>query len=759
MGGKQSKTGNVEQYMPAIIPRVESSDVINGVQNSTANLNNSGINGTVNLNKLDRQHIEYIKQDLRDTPELFVLNNMIMAVMFFEDYNKCKDNLLLNKLRNPEDFITPDAMFEIVNENTIFRPHHGPKKYNSEPLIPKRIFVANNTVRVLGSTEDAVEESDHKAVVRIEESRRKGYIKLRELKKTNVRDSGSPILPLDSIESISRSSTASSETAYTTITNLKTPKPIDINKALEKEASESTGFPRSCISYRKIKKISWDPDELLGENISEDDLFEIVSYINSKNFMAHNIQNQSVLTEVASKLGVDLENICEPNAIQEKIYCSVNIDEKYIPCEIMPCIKAKWPLEQTLAFINKGERDAEPRQRFVFPTPYMIEEIKTLDCVLLPKGYLETKGNRNDVDISWELCFPQAQKYLETCMSYSQIKSLLLLISLHKTFIEPKTKHLGLTVDHIRNFLLLECESNCSDWPEYRLGIKLIKVIKKLNNHLSMAHPHIPDFFVSDKNILSDVANREIRKSHKVLHEIIQAPLMHFMIALRNIRYTNGKTFYPPLDFKELYDILVKPGIEHSNPQLAAKTIKKPKYSDPEKAFLSFKDAKKRRTILRQRLEEEESEKRKMKEAEEKRRGSIDSINVEWICEKDFDIHKKRALILFFINAFLDIAKKGLKLSKDKAKFYLKQAYYLAKILEEQYPAFTDDVKDHLKTINELEKQCVSNNRHKEEVNSIRQFNKKIPTTNIVNTKKIAALNDGKTRKSVTFIENHKKLT
>ncbi|XP_056633449.1 uncharacterized protein LOC130443027 [Diorhabda sublineata] len=758
MGGKQSKKTSEQSKLDLLTKVDDSVQNVNSNVYSIGNLNDSGKNGTVNLNKLDRQHIEYIKQDLRDTPELFVLNNMIMAVMFFEDYNKCKDNLLQNKLRNPEDFITPDDMFEFVNENTIFRPHHGPKKFESEPLIPKRIFMPNNTVRVLGSTEDAVEENNDEAVVRIEESQRKGYIKLRELKKTNIRDSGSPILPLDSIESNSRSSSASSETAYTTISNLKTPKPMDINAALEKQASQSTGFPRSCFSYRKIKKISWDPDELKGENISEDDLFEIVSYINSKNFMTH-IQNEPILNEVASKLGVDLEDICEAKVIQEKIYCNVSIEEKYIPCEIMPCIKAKWPLEQTLTFLSKGERDAEPRQRFVFPTSYMIEEIKTLDCVLLPKGYIETKGKRNDVDISWELCFPQAQKYLETCMSYSQIKSLLLLITLHKTFIEPKTKHLGLTVDHIRNFLLLECESNCSDWPEHRLGSKLIKVIKRLNSHLSKAHPHIPDFFVSGKNILNDVANREIRKSHKVLDEILQAPVMHFMIALRNIRYTNGKTFYPPLNFKNLYDILVKTGIEHSNPQLAAKTIKKPKYSDPEMTFLMFKDVKKRRTILKQRIEQEEMEERRKKEAEDKRRGSIDSINVEWTCEKDFDIHKKRALILFFINTFLGIAKKGLKLSKMRAKFYLKQAYYLAKILEEQCPAFTDDVKDHLKTINELEKQCVSNYGHKEDLNSTRPFNKKVPITNITNTKKITAINEGKTRKSVTFIENHKKST
>lgn len=35
---------------------------------------------------MDRQYIEDIKKDLCENPEMFVLNNMLMAVMFFENY-------------------------------------------------------------------------------------------------------------------------------------------------------------------------------------------------------------------------------------------------------------------------------------------------------------------------------------------------------------------------------------------------------------------------------------------------------------------------------------------------------------------------------------------------------------------------------------------------------------------------------------------------------------------------------------------------
>lgn len=42
-----------------------------------------------NLNakqRLDELYIEDIKKDLDENPEMFVLNNMLMAIMFFKNY-------------------------------------------------------------------------------------------------------------------------------------------------------------------------------------------------------------------------------------------------------------------------------------------------------------------------------------------------------------------------------------------------------------------------------------------------------------------------------------------------------------------------------------------------------------------------------------------------------------------------------------------------------------------------------------------------
>lgn len=43
----------------------------------------------------------------------------------------------------------PDVVFDIVNKHVRYRPMHGPKKLQSEPLAPQRMFVVHDNVEVL----------------------------------------------------------------------------------------------------------------------------------------------------------------------------------------------------------------------------------------------------------------------------------------------------------------------------------------------------------------------------------------------------------------------------------------------------------------------------------------------------------------------------------------------------------------------------------------------------------------------------------
>lgn len=66
-------------------PIIESNSIL---ANHIKNSDNSVYQTDNTISASDRQNIYTIKRDLSETPELFVLNNMLMGIMFFENYTK-----------------------------------------------------------------------------------------------------------------------------------------------------------------------------------------------------------------------------------------------------------------------------------------------------------------------------------------------------------------------------------------------------------------------------------------------------------------------------------------------------------------------------------------------------------------------------------------------------------------------------------------------------------------------------------------------
>lgn len=436
----------------------------------------------------------------------------------------------------------------------------------------------------------------------------------------------SPV-PSEHSESISRTSADSESFDYAKFADIKTPKPIDVFRSLSKHEN----IPKMCIAHRKIKKLKTFDEDITIESITLDDLYETVSYVSSKGFMKH-FQNNLFPNNVAVEMGFDEDDIYQSKAIPGKIFCNLRREAVVTPCEIIPSICMSWPGEHTLEFMMKSQRVPEGRKRYIFPTSRMIGDIKKLGCTVVPKGYIKktTSGDRLDTDLEWEICFPQAERYLETYMSHAQMKCLIFLLVIHKTYIEPKTFELGLLREHIRTFMLGECESNYSEWPEHRLGTKMISVIKNLNNAIAKAN--IPDFFIKEKNHLNNIPMKYLRHAQKVFHEILETPLMSFIKSLRNLRYAKGQSFYQPFDFDKLNEILRKRGIELTNPILTTSAIIPPNLKtrelDNEAQWGHVDIMRRRERILRKRKEEE-----KMKESpevrENGRKGSVDSIDLE----------------------------------------------------------------------------------------------------------------------------------
>lgn len=71
-------------------------------------------------------------------------------------------------------YYCPDLVMEKINENIRYRTKHGQNKNKiiSENLAPKRIFILNDFIKVLGPMEEM--EDLESSLVRCEESRKKG---------------------------------------------------------------------------------------------------------------------------------------------------------------------------------------------------------------------------------------------------------------------------------------------------------------------------------------------------------------------------------------------------------------------------------------------------------------------------------------------------------------------------------------------------------------------------------------------------------
>lgn len=301
-----------------------------------------------------------------------------------------------------------------------------------------------------------------------------------------------------------------------------------------------------------------------------------VFYINNEMFMRHFVN--LFINQLAEPLGFKPEdlNYVENSAIHcDKIIESHSLRLRRIESyEITPTIWLQWP---TYA------QEWLDRPRSTWPDYNDIGKVKDFGCYMIPEGFLLKQRDlllrelrhqnvkRNiQQEIEWQLTFPAAERYLETCMTRSQVQVYLIALMLHKTFLRPVLDSMhGLTISHIRNklFWLIEENDRPSKWPDNRTGECLIKLLNSLYRCISQNEPILPDYFVRDRNMFSKVPDDYLLRSQKQLKRIIDNPIMFVFHAMENIKHSNK--FFPRLDFAMLFKILtVQPWLAVVNPTL-----------------------------------------------------------------------------------------------------------------------------------------------------------------------------------------------
>ncbi|CAG9862460.1 unnamed protein product [Phyllotreta striolata] len=708
MGGCCSKEENVDPSCPR--------DSIIGTTLSDTQV--------ASASKEDKMIVDELKFEFNGSPQTFLLDNLLMTTQFFENYRKDREHAVSTINKQEKDTnstlleklnmgcIFPDYFLETVNDNLRYRPIHGPKKYVMEPLITKRMFIINYNIEVISDNDENVQYTsiDKPAVqVTIEESGRKGFVRLRQ---NHANQTVNNVITSNIYEpGPSGLQNPESEYDYALITEARTPKALEGTTGPESKES----LPPTCFTAKKIKKPDYLIQEIIQEknsegddyDLTEDDLFDYITYIDAKGFMNH-FKSNMFPNSLGRLLGFTRDEIDLARTIPGKIFCNLtDADDQPLHCEVIPCVAIPWPTEQTYEFIWREDRptitDKKAGKWYKWPTDQMIKEMCALECVVVPKGYWMKKGHYSDTAIEWEIAFPKAERYLEARMSHVQIRCFLFLLIIHKVFIHPKTQQHGLLVEHIRCHMYWECESNYRDWPEHRQGAKIVKVIENLCQRLSKSL--LPDFFIKEKNHFKNIPMKYLHFAHRIFNDVLQNPVVYFISALRCIRYTSGK-FYTPFEFKEFYRNMTETN-NNNLKQINPNTITGPPnirrvYRDPEMQWEHLNEVAKRKKAL-------EMRNKKLNKQKEEDTKSIDSIDLEWSFEKELSMLKRNVILCQYIKFFIEIAKEITRFdgSENHSRLYLKQALYLTNLLEDNSGIYKEDAREFQRQIR-LEQNAVT---------------------------------------------------
>lgn len=500
-----------------------------------------------------------------------------------------------------------------------------------------------------------------------------GFVKLRQIEKLNahstrsnseetsrsVSSSSFTELNMETNDNLDEPSTSnglqsnysSDSYDYATITNVKTPQPLNIKGSSRK----SNSFPNSCFTTHMVKNL-----EDLTEPESEDEeeilkpppeLYRAVTYINSDGFMNY-FKNTVFPNSVGKTIGFDDDTIKSATSIPGVIFCdSFDTMGNILHYQVLPAAAIQWPAAITFEWAIREDRptiiDRRTTFRYKWPTDTMINEIKRLHCVVIPRGYVPKRGENKESNIEWEVGFPKAEKYIDTKMSHAQMRSFLFILALHKTFVEPVTANHGLLIEHIRTHMYWECEANYPNWPENRLGRKLMMVLRHLYDRLGKGH--MSDYFIRNKNVLENIPGKYLRPAQRLLHKVMESPVAYFLTALRNLRYMSGK-FYPSIDFKKLYIILISDGVKTVNP-LLYKMVENERQDAPRRKKTN---SPKQEWMLRHhefsRRKRQEEETVEEKENLTEPRKSVESIDIQVIIKLCFI--SRRSNLIVFISGF-----------------------------------------------------------------------------------------------------------
>lgn len=353
-------------------------------------------------------------------------------------------------------------------------------------------------------------------------------------------------LQTNSAKSSQQSSGSSTEYDYAYITALSVRQPLNAAQTTTgnplTDSCSSTILPDSCFSHvpSNRESVSDEDDVSINE-------YEMRQYLSSNAFLTY------FLGVFRDTLAVDMQ--IPKHQLDAATWKGATIYSP--PWEIIPALSAPWPNEAYEWMHRQRDIKVNPitQQQFQWPTPDMVNKVVSFGCLLVPLGFIPKSGLNAHRELEWKIAFPNAERYLEGCLTSAQCKVYIVAKALLQTFVEPFIEGTlnGFTNEHLRTHLFWQCEMNYAAWPEDYLGETLLRFLNSLLEHIK--RQRLPDYFLPKRNLFENIPDRIMVDLHKRIFRITENPLMYTLIALRNLRFRQPVTEHP-LDFKELYTIM-----------------------------------------------------------------------------------------------------------------------------------------------------------------------------------------------------------
>uniref|UniRef100_A0A182N1E8 Mab-21 domain-containing protein n=1 Tax=Anopheles dirus TaxID=7168 RepID=A0A182N1E8_9DIPT len=413
-------------------------------------------------------------------------------------------------------------------------------------------------------------------------------------------------------------------------------------------------------------------------------------YLNSKGFLAYFVN--LFQDTLAADLDIPAEDLRGATWKGAVVYSG--------RWEIVPAVLCPWPRAATEWVHRKRDVKVNPltRQKFQWPTPAMIQKVRSFGCHVVPSGYAPKQGQNRYRQLEWKIVFPEAERYLESCLTGTQTKIYLLTLLLLKTFVEPHLRTPGLSmfgVEHLRAHLFWQCETNYAAWPEDYLGEALLRFLHALLDRIKTNT--LPDYFLPARNLFENVPVRVLVELHKRIYRVTENPVMHLLVALRNLKLPSARhAFYPKVRVKRLYAYLVidnplrivNPLLRDEDENLAAEDSDEQAANEREIAVGSMAyynqqevESRRKRTRIVRFLVAEQLKKERAVQAVE-RRPSVESIDLTFLPLKHMESLRRQLIYGLFVEHFVEMGRvSGGFRSHNQALVYLRQAERLCNLL------------------------------------------------------------------------------